>query len=232
MSEISSYFSDDFAETSAQANVYVGWAQAFVLCADNSKGRRPLEDVFMIAMISWYSLTIMNKIASFYLLEAFRDLSAGKSQILQKKSRTMRLTFMDAASSSRPIRWTTFEQDLWLLERIHKIWSSERLWVQLEEQTRTLAAHHDQLEEEENRTNANVLGFVAMVIAGSAFTSALVDERQLLQSANDVLKKNWIDTSGWLIGWLIPLFCLIGLLIFWHRREIRQAAEQLGEDLE
>jgi len=194
-----------------------GWSAACVLKA-SSIARHALEDAFSIAMISWYALVVMDKMASEYLIEAFKDLAVGRSRILKQKSQTMRLTFMDAASTARPIRWATEEPDIALLELIHKTWISERMLKQVEEQTRMLVTHHQQLEAEERERNNSVIACFGVLLASFAFTGALKDELELLPITCPL--KELIRDDGWWLSIVFLVICAVFLISVLKRRNV------------
>jgi hypothetical protein len=207
-------FSYSYSPNVDAAKVYVGWSEAHVLGA-GEKIRNAIEIVFIIAMSSWYALIVMNKIASAHLLQAFRDIAAGESRALKKKSRTMRLTFMEAANASYPIRWTTAPQDLGLLERIHSTWSSNRLRRNVEEQTNALATHHDQLEEEEQERKGSLLAVFGIGIACLTLASAVADVITLLP----VKYQHFKETHGWQLSLALPaiLGVILALYLNWSK---------------
>ena len=156
------------------ARIHVGWAEAYAT-GESEDLRQAIETDFVIALASWYALALMNRLVSLYLLEVFTDLSAKRPRIRKKQSRIIRLTYMDAANASHPVRWTTRHRDLLLLECIHATWSSGRWWENVEERTGLLALHHDQLEDEESERRNSWLAFFGIAIACLTLASATAD---------------------------------------------------------
>jgi hypothetical protein len=197
-----------------ESRVSIGWSEACVVGASEATQEK-ICVIFIIAMISWFALTVMKKMASAYLLEAFRDMATKEPRILKKKSHTMHLTFIDAASASRPIRWATAPQDLSLLEAIHTAWRSDLLFKQIEEQTRMLAAHHDQIETEEKDWKGTILGVLGVVIASFTFATALEDFSKIWDSHQYVGK--YIEHNG---GFLSITFtvCLVIFVVYVYNR--------------
>jgi hypothetical protein len=156
-----------------EAEVYVGWTKTFV--RKHSASKRDIEYDFIIADASWYSLIVMDWLASLYLLDAFVGIASGKPRLKDKESRTIRLTYMDAANAAHPIRWTTKGQDLWLLEHIHRSWSSERWWANIQERTQLLSSYYNELDAESSQRREWRLTLVGGIIAAMTLTSAITD---------------------------------------------------------
>lgn len=200
----------------------VGWQDACVQGV-NQKLRQNIEHNFVISMVSWYALTVMNKVASAYLLNAFVDLANGKRRTISKKSRTIRLTFMDTANAAHPIRWATKPEDIALLECIHAAWSSKRLWENIDERTQMLATHHDELEAEENQREQKRLSMFALAIACLTLASAVADITQLLPEVK------WLEDNDWWISILVPVVIGIVVYIYFNKEKLDEELEAADE---
>jgi hypothetical protein len=207
--------------------VSLGWSEACALKASAS-AKEKIRTIFVIAMTSWFALTVMKKMASAYLLEAFRDMATKEPRILKKKGRTMRLTFMDAASASRPIRWATTPQDLLLLEAIHTSWRSDLLFKHIEEQTLMLATHHDQIETEEKEWKGAILGILGVVIAGFTFATALEDSSKIWGSHPHV--REWVEQNGGLLSMIFAIMLMILVGCIHNRTRLNEARKGEGSD--
>lgn len=197
------------------ARLHVGWAEGYAN-GDWPALREAIEDNFLIALASWYSLVLMNRMVSRYLIRTFAELAQRQHHSRKEESRAIRLTYMDTASASHPIRWTTRQRDLLLLERIHQVWSSDKLWKNVEERTELLSVHHDQLEAEANeRRNRWFTGF-GIVIACLTLASAAADVLSLIPDRSSA---SWLKAYGVHVSIALPLALLAGLAIFIFRKD-------------
>lgn len=142
------------------AEIYVDWSEALVRApgggADAAQAatvRQDIETAFTIGMASWFALYLMNKLASIYLLQTFvysdddgkpdDDGKQSMADVIHKKS----MAYMDVANAAHPIRWTDRRRDLYLLETIHRNWSSDRWWKNIEQRMALLSLHYKRLED-------------------------------------------------------------------------------------
>jgi hypothetical protein len=206
-----------FYKKSLYANVFIGWTEAYIL---DPKGDRSAENaiknVFIIGITSWYSLRVMERISSAYLLSVYKRLASKNTEIIKAKSRVMRLTFMDAANASHPVRWTGLPQELGLLEKIQEAWNSLHLWDIVEEKTNTLATYHSQLEDEELETKNRRLTQFGIIIACVTLVSAIADIKQILP---DTCALDGIKANLWQLAVALPLVIALGAGSIWtHKR--------------
>jgi hypothetical protein len=82
---------------------------------------------------------------------------------------------MDVANAAHPIRWTFERKDLFLLETIHKNWSSDRWWRNIEERTKLLSLHYDSLEDERAERDGKRLANIALALTCVTIASAVAD---------------------------------------------------------
>jgi hypothetical protein len=163
-----------YAGNKQEAGVYIGWEQAYVEGA-SSEFRLTIDIDFTIGITTWYSLITMNRHSSFHLMRALSEMGRQNKSLRKQESSDIRFTYMDAANSLYPVLWTSQERDLGLLEKIHNIWSSERLWKNVAEQTELLALHHDELESTEKEKRNQILEGVGLLIAIAVIPSGIAD---------------------------------------------------------
>jgi hypothetical protein len=189
-----------------KAEVCTGWTEAFALGSTRDEAAI-IEANFTIAMASWYALAVMNRLANHYLSTAVFASATNRPHSGKVKSRIIRLTYMEGANSSRPIRWTTEEDDLRLLESIHNRWSTHLWWENVEERTTLLALHYEQLAAEEEDRRGLKFAVFGSVIACFTLVSAVVDGRTLFPATS--VTKEFLDADGiWLPLVLAFLFAI------------------------
>jgi hypothetical protein len=91
---------------------------------------------------------------------------------------------MDVANAAHPIRWTFERKDLFLLETIHKNWSSDRWWRNIEERTKLLSLHYDSLEDERAERDGKRLANIALALTCVTIASAVADLINLWTNPN------------------------------------------------
>ena len=209
------------------ATIYVGWVEALA-CGQVAEWGEHIEDVFIIALASWYALVVMNFLVSLCTLDAFESLATKRTPFLNKekrKSHARRLAYMEAANAAHPIRWTMIERNLRLLEAIHKSWSSRQWWETVEERSNMLAVHYEQLEGEANERRHLGLVVFGTSIAGVTLGSAIADWIGLFPnkakymgvhfaSISAVLEQVF-DNFGFVLAFLIPVTVGLLLAVFW-----------------
>lgn len=211
------------------ANIYVGWVEALARGL-TSKSVEHIEDVFIIALASWYALIVMNFLVSLCTLDAFESMATTRTRFLareKKRSHARRLAYMETANAAHPVRWTMREANLRLLEAIHKSWSSRQWWETVEERSNLLAVHYEQLEGEANeRRNLGLVVF-GTSIAGVTLGSAIADVIGLFPdkaryvglhfaSISSGLKEVF-DNFGFVLAVLLPVMAgmLIAGILLW-----------------
>ncbi|HYG82567.1 MAG TPA: hypothetical protein VD861_19380, partial [Pyrinomonadaceae bacterium] len=139
------------------AEIYVDWSEALV--CRTGENRELIENNFIIALASWYALVLMNKNSSIFLFQAYfetvKDMSRQDDRPLQEVANTVNkrnMAYKDVADASLPIRWTPQRRDLFLLEAIHRNWSSDRWRKNIDERMKLLVLHYRNLEDKLERT--------------------------------------------------------------------------------
>jgi hypothetical protein len=186
----------------------VGWARALVECPSGPLRER-IENNFIIADACWFALTLMERLVSIYLLDAFVGLAAEKPRLRDKESRTIRLAYMEAANATHPIRWTSEGHDLSLLEDIHKSWGSSRWWSHIEQRTLLLTTHYNELDAEVDRRRDNKFALAGAVIAAFTLASALSDLFSLNKTG-----QRW---QVWIAVGVPVLIIALIIFILWRR---------------
>lgn len=193
------------------AKIHVGWAEGYV-GGDWAALREAIEDNFLIALASWFSLVLMNRTVSRYLIRTFSELARKEHRSRKEESRAIRLTYMDTASASHPIRWTTRQRDLLLLERIHQVWSSDKLWKNVEERTELLSVHHEQLEAEANERRSRWFAVFGIAIACLTLASTAADVLSLIPDGSPAA---CLKEYGVFISIALPVLAVVIGLITW-----------------
>jgi hypothetical protein len=190
-----------------RAEVYVDWSEALV--CDVGKNRESIENNFIIALASWYALVLMNKNSSVFLFEAYIETVTDRPQSNAKAVSHRNMAYKDVADSSLPIRWTTSRKDLFLLETIHRNWSSDRWRKNIEERMKLLALHYESLEDDNNARASRKLALVAISLAVITLASAFADLSTLWGKPQKV--SFWVSAIVPSIVWAILFW------FFWYK---------------
>lgn len=198
------------------AEIYVDWSEALVKNAGSS--RELIERNFLIAFASWFALVLMNKNSSLFLFEAHLGMIEKNHRSTAAAVHQRNMAYKDVSDASLPIRWTTRRRDLFLLETIHRNWSSERWRNNIEERMKLVALHYKSLEDEGNERSTRFLGLVAVFLALVTLASAIADVINLAE--NDGEPSRWV-----FLGFplkqidiclsLVPLFIAIPFAAWW-----------------
>jgi hypothetical protein len=184
------------------AEVYIDWSESLVKvpqeqAASGAEGTEPkivtkedrqrIETNFVIALASWLALFFMNKNSSLFLFEAFVGMSTGKPLSTADTVHKRNMAYKDVADASLPIRWTTGRKDLYLLEAIHRNWSSERWRRTIEERMKLLNLHYERLEEERREEGTSRIARFGLILTIAALASAVASVIALIYN----------DTEAW-----------------------------------
>lgn len=167
--------------------VRIGWTRTFVSGGTRNE-RGAIETDHIIATISWFALAVMNRMSSLHLLDSVFAMGERNTRVPRIEARAIRLTYMEGANASHPIRWTLHEPDLLLLEAIHRRWSTGRWWNNVDERTDLLSVHYDQLEADADERRSFKLSLVAAAFACTALVSAVADLLQIASPAESFPK--------------------------------------------
>jgi hypothetical protein len=179
------------------AEIYVAWTEAYIK-KYSRKAKMAVERNFVIALASWFALFAMDRFAVSRSQEAFAD----PRTLQAKRIRMMRLVHMDVANASHPIRWTAVEKDLLLLDKLHLVWDSKRLWQNVEGRAALLESHYTALEAEESESRAGRLTLLGLLIAGITTTSVIADLASLA-------KEGWFFDHGFSITLSVLLLLIL-----------------------
>jgi hypothetical protein len=215
--------SDEARVSYKGAEIYVDWSEALV--SNSGDNLELIENNFIIAFASWYALILMNKNSSIFLFEAYLGTVTNQPQSTARSVHQKNMAYKDVTDASLPIRWTTRRKDLFLLETIHRNWSSERWRENIEERMKLLTLHYESLEAERNEHSNKKLAIAAAFLTLFTLASAIADMIALAE--NDDQKSYWIILGYPLKGFdlylsLTPV--LIGILlvgIFWLKPKLR-----------
>jgi hypothetical protein len=117
---------------------------------------------------------------------------------------------MDVANAAHPIRWTFERKDLFLLETIHKNWSSDRWWRNIEERTKLLSLHYDSLEDERAERDGKRLANIALALTCVTIASAVADLINLWTNPNPApLQYILLALIPVAVGFLLLLWVLL-----------------------
>jgi hypothetical protein len=164
-----SYPGEDFA-------LEVDWGETAALNVSNLAATQALvEDAFVAAMVSWFSLVIMGNKVSYFLRDLFIDLTLQERSLSKQDGEMVQLAYLDTSSASRPISWAFRKADLLLLEHIHEKWGSQRFWDNVEERTALFAAYHNDIVEEVRDESDRNLARVGIGLAAVTLLSVIAD---------------------------------------------------------
>ncbi|HEX7181524.1 MAG TPA: hypothetical protein VF756_06745 [Thermoanaerobaculia bacterium] len=201
-----------------RAEVYAAWTEAYAK-GHSAESRLAVETSFVIALASWYTLFAMDRLALSRSQEAFVESMASRRLLKAKEIRMMRLVHMDVANASHPLRWTTREKDLLLLEKIHEVWATERLWQNVAERTSLLESHYVAFETEEDEERSSKLTRLGLLIAGIATTSVVADLIDLAQKPSAMPPagrfEGWLSTHGFAVALAFLLLLVAVALGVW-----------------
>lgn len=215
------------------AEIYVDWSEALV--RRTGKNRERIENNFIIALASWYALVLMNKNSSIFLFQAYiqtvRDVPRqgdGLQEIADAVNKR-NMAYKDVADASLPIRWTPQRRDLFLLEAIHRNWSSDRWRKNIDERMKLLVLHYRSLEdrlermEDDRRERAtNKLNRVAVMLAAFTLASATADVINLLDNGgNRDGGSSPLKTVGLILSLAVPILVWTALSLWLRLSEKR-----------
>lgn len=215
------------------SEVYVDWSEALV--SDGKRHRNLIENNFIIAFASWFALVLMNRHSSFFSFEAFAGMFSERTQPTAEAVHQRNMAYKFVADATLPIRWTSKRRDLFLLETIHRNWSSDRIWQDIEERMKLLTLHYTRLEDErreqfnqkreqfnQKREEFNLkLATLGVILTLVALASAIADVTNLSATyerfpAGFSLIKVLFHISWALI--VVIVVAVIALLVVWRRK--------------
>lgn len=227
--------SDQARVSYTRSEIYVDWTEALVR-GHTDANCTDIENNFIVATASWYALVLMDDLASIYLLEAFAGLVSGRYYSTADEASARGLAYMDVANAAHPIRWTIRRKDLFLLEAIHRNWSSERWWKNIEERMKLLSLHYDRLEGERKERDSKRLTFAAVFLTCVTLMSAVADLVAL--AVNDVKSVSARDALGHLkepdVAFAVLIPTVVGAILFlwfWVSRLLSRARRLPSESL-
>ena len=179
------------------SQVYAGWAASAIHLADATQ-TEDIERNFVIALASWYGMVVMNHLVTLRSQETFVDLAKGERRLRAQDVRAVRLAYMEAANASHPIRWTTRQRDLALLDEMHDAWSSQRLWDIIDQRSRLLTAHYEQLEAEAGDHRTTALTILGVMLASTTLASVVADVIGLIPERAGYLTTKAAGLEMWL----------------------------------
>ena len=207
--------SDEATVSYEHAEVYVDWNEALVSSYTKDE-QRQIETVFLIAMTSWFALVLMSRLSTTYLFEAFVGIVMKKPQPTANEVHLRNMAYNNVADAALPIRWTDARKDLYLLETIHRNWSSDRWRRDIEERMKLLTLHYERLENEQRERLNKRLTFVGIILTISTLASAAASVINL--AYNDAAEKP-VPFWGWSLNKIdiyvsLSIPVLVGLLLF------------------
>ena len=162
------------------ASVFVDWSEALVT-GNRPEQKQQIETNFIIAMASWCSLSLMEHHSSKDTFDAFAQTVGAKTKLLGANDVDIRaMAYRDISETSLPIRWTANSRDLYLLEAIHRNWSSDRLRRVIGERMQSLSLHHQRIQNEQKelfnarqgRLNQRLTAFALFVTISTLASAA------------------------------------------------------------
>lgn len=219
---------EDKATVSYQkAEIYVDWSEALV--RNGGKSQQLIENNFIIALASWYALALMNKNSSMFLFEAYLETVTDKPLSNADAVNKRNMAYKDVADASLPIRWTIRRRDLFLLETIHRNWSSDRWRKNIEERMKLLVLHYRNLEDIQRHTenerrdfSTRTLSLIAVLLTAVTLVSAITDLINLSANSegDNFLKKLGFYASLGILSLTIILL-IVGLPVWFFRQKAK-----------
>lgn len=162
------------------AEVYVDWSEALITKVGTDreaaeKNRTEIENNFIIALACWQTLVLMDQNSAVFLLDTFADMVANKPRSNATAVHEKNMAYKGVSDAWLPIRWTTKRRDLFLLETIHRNWSSERWRDNIEERMKLVDRHYNRLEDDQKESAERRLATAAAVLALFTLSSAIAD---------------------------------------------------------
>jgi hypothetical protein len=156
-----------------KSELHIGWFEALVnASALDVKAQLRIERLFTIAMASWSALSMMERHSAKDLFDAFVETVTDKPYRPAADVHIKAMAYSAAADAAYPIRWTTNEAYLNLLEAIHRNWSSSHLQSAVNERMMLLNAHYERIETERKERLSRRFTFFGVVVAVSTLASA------------------------------------------------------------
>jgi len=189
-------------------SIQISWASAYIapLPADR---RRNIEATFLVASAVWNTVYTVDELLSDAMTKFHHQmLDRSLLQLRNKDFRQIAFTYMDTVASSYPLRWTLSERHLVLLETIHKVWNTARLWDTVTNKTALLPQYYQQLEEEEQEERNKIFALAGLFIGLFSLVSASADLIGLLPQ--DIIP------AGLPRFLLALVFTFVGGLIAWR----------------
>lgn len=206
--------SDEARVSYERAQVYVDWNEALIRSHTKDK-QGQIETDFLIAMASWFALVLMSRLSTIYLFEAFVGIVMKRPQPTANAVHLRNMAYNDVADAALPIRWTDARKDLYLLETIHRNWSSDRWRRDIEERMKLLTLHYERLENEQKERFNIRLTVVGTILTISTLASAAASVIDLAYNDADKPVRHFL---GWplnkidiYVSLAIPV--LVGLLL-------------------
>lgn len=214
------------------SEVYVDWSAALV--SDGEQHRTLIENNFIIGFASWFALVLMNRHSSFFSFEAFAGMFSKRKEPTTEAVHRRNMAYKIVADATLPIRWTSKRRDLFLLETIHRNWSSERIWRDIDERMKLLDLHHNRLEDKrreqfhQKREEFNhkreqfslKLAILGVILTSFAFISAIADVTNLTGNYDQFPPGLSVSKVGLYVSWfllLLTVLTVVVLVIAWRK---------------
>ncbi len=205
----------------ASADVSIYWADAIVTGSDEQLGKA-IVNGFFVAITCWYALNVMNRITTRKVNELMFGPRGKRKAELGRQARMLGISYFEAGSLSTPIHWAREDNDLRLLQAIHRRWCSDGWWTQVKERIATLTAYHEKLEDEATGLFERNIAILGALIALFVVPSAIKDVYDL---EDHVQQPCWLLVSlhahpqTFLFGIPIAIILLlVGYLLFGRKR--------------
>lgn len=221
------------------AEVYVDWSEGLITKvgtdpATIEKKSTEIENNFIIALACWKTLVLMDQNSAVFLLDTFADMITNKHRSNATAVHEKNMAYKGVSDAWLPIRWTTKRRDLFLLETIHRNWSSKRWRDNIEERMKLIDRHYNRLEDEQKGTAERRLAIAAAVLTLFTLSSAIADIANLVEKKNILLMGRYTldDLDIFFSGGVAVLAVVLGLSLGLRtpavRRALRSVTEKLG----
>jgi hypothetical protein len=194
---------------------------------EHGENRKLIEDNFTIALASWFALILMDNNSSLFIFEAFAGMVTDKPQASAEAVHRRSMAYINVSDASLSIRWTTQRKDLFLLETIHRNWSSERWRKNIEERMKLLGLHYNRLEDEFAERSGRRIAQVGILLTLVTVASAIAD---VITLVNNQDQDYWFSfryplkdvdvylSLPFLVVGVFGMLCVIGYWFYSRRR--------------
>lgn len=219
------------------AEVYVDWSEGLITNlgidpAAIENNRTKIENNFIIALACWETLILMDQNSAVFLLDTYADMVANQQRSNATAVHEKNMAYKGVSDAWLPIRWTTKRRDLFLLETIHRNWSSKRWRDNIEERMKLIDRHYNRLEDDQKERAARRFAIAAFVLTLFTLSSAIADITNLVDKKHIPLGRYTLDDLDIFIsGGVAVIAVVLGIALALRTPPVRGALRSATEKL-